>query len=175
MKMGFACKISSVFPQFSAFELMDRNTMMYESLLIMHEGGIVINSSKNTQGVQPESDKSEVVTGRSILDDGSVETSYADGHKRIDHKGGYIIIAPDGRRSMVDRMSVPELVPPSMPNANTVPWLESLNASLLSLIVEWVGKDERSIANMQAGESGKNIYEIINRRCSIINYLNPRK
>ena len=173
-KTGFAFRITSAYPQFSTLVLMDKTDLVYESLLIRHDSTLRIFKQKNVPP-QSNSDNSTVVTSRRILNDGSVETSYADNHKRIDFAGGFTIISPDGKRSTASYMSVPKYVPPTMPDANINKWLDNLNASLLSLISEWVDHDQASLANMTTGESGKNIFDIINRRCSVIDYLNPLK
>jgi len=174
-KTGFAFRITSAYPQFSTLVLMDKTDLAYESVLIWHDSTIRIAIQKNVSPPQSNGDNSTLVTGRRILNDGSVETSYADNHKRIDFAGGFTIISPDGRKSTASYMSVPKYVPPTMPDANINKWLDNLNASLLSLISEWVDHDQASLTNMTAGESGKNIFDIINRRCSVIDYLNPLK
>ena len=154
---------------------MDKTDLAYESLLVLHNGALKIASQKSIP-VQPSNvDNSRVVTSRRILTDGSVETTYADKHRRIDFAGGFTIISPDGKKSGASYMTVPKYVPPTTPDANINKWLNNLNSSLLSLISEWVDNDQASMANMTAGESGKNIFDIINRRCSVIDYLNPLK
>jgi len=176
VKIGFGGKIISVYPQFSTLMFMDKNSPAgFGSLLVVENSNVRVYQQKNTQALQQDGDKSQTITGKTILNDGGFETSFADGHKRIEYPSGYTIIAPDGRKSHVSYMSVPKFIPPSLPDANVNKWLESLNSSLMSLIVEWLNNDQNSIVNMTNGETGKNIYEIINRRCSVINHLNPYK
>lgn len=172
---GFGFKLYSGYPKFSMVTLIDKNSNAYTSLLSLGKKRVVIEKS-TVNSVQPTTTvNSDDIIGKRVLDDGGVETSYADGRKRIDYQASYVIIFPDGRRSIVSYMSVPQFVPPSSPDPNENRWLDSLSSSLLSLIADWLNNDPTSIANIKKEEASKTIYEIINRRCSIINYLNPNK
>lgn len=109
---------------------------------------------------------------RKILENGTVEIDYADGSKKIISDGSITFISPDGRTSMESFDTAAPFVPPDLPNDDINRWLNSLNARLYTLISQLLKNDQTSINNLTAGESGLNIYQVINRRFKFLQSLN---
>ena len=109
---------------------------------------------------------------KKILSNGDVEISYEDGSRKvIFERGGYKLISPDGRESVVLPMTVPAYVPPNLPGEDINRWLTAVSESLLSFIRDQLQNDQVSIDNLLAGEHDLNIYQVINRRFRFIQSL----
>ncbi|MFA5329132.1 MAG: hypothetical protein WC384_15160 [Prolixibacteraceae bacterium] len=136
---------------------------------------------ENYEETKPAETASEVITnpkitGQRILEDGSFETSFEDGSKKIQYKGGYTMIYPDGRQMRASYMSVSPFIPPMPPgDEDLTKYLKNVSDALLSLLSESLNNDSISISNFKKGDTNLNIYLMINRRIEFINYINQQK
>ena len=110
---------------------------------------VVVSSDEN----QPK------IISKKVLDDGGIETTYDDKSRRIKYNGGITVISPDGQEMKMLFLQTPPFEPPTDPNDPDI-------AKYLSNI-----HDAESISNFQNGDAGLNIYQRINRRIAIIDYL----
>ena len=112
------------------------------------------------------------IVNRKILEDGGFETTYEDGSRRIKYKGGSTFITPEGDEFKSLFVQVPTFVPPSDPNdPDIAQYLDNIHNELSNFLSELLDNDAESISNFENGDTGLSIYQKINRRFEIINYL----
>jgi len=106
-----------------------------------------------------------------ITDDGSVQTTMADGTKRISRPGvcGATIVRPDGSRSVLSCNQVQPATPP-LPDDVSAKWLDAHSTGLLDIVRALVGNDQTSIDNyLRNNENAQQtIYERIRVRTDLI-------
>ena len=112
------------------------------------------------------------VINQKILEDGGIETTYDNKSKRIKYKGGITIISPDGQTSKMMFLQTPPFVPPQNPgDPDIVKYLTNIHDGLSESLSGLLENDAESITNFENGDSGLNMYQKINRRIAIIDYL----
>jgi hypothetical protein len=113
-------------------------------------------------------------TGRTILEDGSVQLTYPDGTIVTYYaSGGFGIESPDGVNSQAMCMSVPPMAPPPIPDDPLVnSWLQAIEADLLDQIRALVN-DEDAVNRYLNSESGAapTIYDRIRQRIDVLGRL----
>jgi len=125
----------------------------------------------NYDEVSPEENQPKVINQK-ILENGGIETTYDDKSKRIKDEGGITVISPDGETMKMLFLQTPPFEPPTNPSdPDIVKYLTNVHDGLSESLSELLENDEESIANFQNGDSGLNIYQTINRRIAIIEYL----
>ena len=123
---------------------------------------VVVSSDEN----QPK------IISKKVLDDGGIETTYDDKSKRIKYNGGITVISPDGQEMKMLFMQTPPFEPPTDPNdPDIAKYLSNIHDGLSESLASLLGQDAESITNFQNGDAGLNIYQRINRRIAIIDYL----
>ena len=124
----------------------------------------------------PSTPEQPKIIAQHILEDGGFETVYDDGSKKIQGKGGAIMISPDGKQLKTMYMTVPPFVPPTAPeDENQARYLQNVSDQLLNLLSMYLDNDIVSISNYKKGEDGLNIYQVINRRIEFLNYIRQQK
>jgi hypothetical protein len=112
---------------------------------------------------------------RTILSDGSVEITYADGTKKIFGEYGVTTITPDGKQSnkphQTTHLDAQSPTPPSVPDTETSKWAAEEASTLLVLIKTLVSNDQASIDNLLAKEAQMAWYEKINDRTTLLQTL----
>ena len=123
---------------------------------------VVVSSDEN----QPK------IISKKVLDDGGIETTYDDKSKRIKYDGGITAISPDGQEMKMLFLQTPPFEPPTDPNdPDIAKYLSNIHDGLSESLASLLGQDAESITNFQNGDAGLNIYQRINRRIAIIDYL----
>jgi hypothetical protein len=126
-------------------------------------------------GTTPSPSAPSTAGQRTILPDGSVEITYADGTKKIFGKGGVTTITPDGKQSYhpVGFMEIAAQppTPPSTPDSETSKWAELEASELLRLIKTLVSNDQASIDNLLAKETQMAWYQKIDNRTRFVQAL----
>lgn len=121
--------------------------------------------------VPPESNQPKIIS-KKILDDGGIETTYADQSKRIKYEGGITTIAPDGTEMKMLFMQTQPFEPPTDPSdPDIAKYLIMIHDGLSESLASLLGHDTESITNFENGDTGLTIYQQINRRIAIIDYL----
>lgn len=112
---------------------------------------------------------------RTILPDGSVEITYADGTKKIYSENGVTTITPDGKSTYRAysrfELAAQAPTPPSVPDAETKKWADQEASTLLTLIGALVAHDKTSLDNLVAKEAQMAWYERIDNRTRILQSL----
>lgn len=125
----------------------------------------------NYDAVNQEEDQPKIVS-KKILENGGIETTYDDNSKRIKDEGGMTFISPDGQMTKSLFLQTPPFEPPADPNdPDIVKYLTNIHDGLSESLSALLEHDEESISNFQNGDSGLTIYQKINRRIAIIDYL----
>lgn len=125
----------------------------------------------NYDAVNPGENHPKVIK-KKILENGGIETTYDDNSKRIKDEGGITIISPDGQMTKMLFLQTPPFEPPTDPNdPDIVKYLTNIHDGLSESLSGLLEHDEESISNFQNGDSGLTIYQKINRRIAIIDYL----
>lgn len=115
------------------------------------------------------------IINQKILEDGGIETTYDDGSKRIKNEGGITTIWPDGQTTKMMFLQTPPFEPPQSPSdPDIVKYLTNIHDGLSESLSALLENDAESIANFKNGDSGLNMYQKINRRIAIINYLSSQ-
>lgn len=125
----------------------------------------------NYAAVSPDENQPKIVNQR-ILEDGGIETTYDDKSKRIKHEGGITVISPNGEEMKMLFLQTPPFEPPTDPSdPDIVKYLTNIHDGLSESLSALLENDEASISNFQSGDAGLNVYQRINRRIAIIDYL----
>jgi hypothetical protein len=107
---------------------------------------------------------------RSIRSDGTVETLYADGTRKLTRPGqcGSTTIHPNGTTSSVQCAQVPPAALPSPPDGVTQNWLDAHNESLMGVLHAYLDQSgiNNYLSNFERGSVS--IYEKIAKRTDLI-------
>ncbi len=167
---GFAFYVGSGIPQFR--KVVGGETGKQYSLSLQLTGDAVAITNREVPK-QVTSGGNEVVSIK-LLDGDKVETTYADGTRKIDNNGGYVIIYPDGKTSLVEMIQTPFLVPPTLPdNKDINQFLLNTNERLSNVIAGLLRNDPQSLTLLNNGDALLNIYQLINRRLKFLNSIHP--
>ncbi len=114
----------------------------------------------------------DVVVKRSVLDNGHVMLTYADGTIEERFRGGRIIKRSGQPELHMAEMEAIPPTPPTLPGTAEGAWLDYENARLLDTIRTLLGNDEDGMQNYFKLEQGKNnVYDQIATRTQTIQFL----
>ncbi|MGE5108583.1 MAG: hypothetical protein ACM3H8_13625, partial [Sphingobacteriales bacterium] len=171
--LDFAFTVRSGFPYISKTTFLAKDNRFTGEIKLVN--GRILEKEIATTAVD-NSTRPIYVVRRRVLEGMQVETTYSDSSKMIVTKGGKFFITPDGKKSGYTYLSTPRLVPPVLPAETKITdWLNEVNNSLIELIKYILNGDTESLNLFQQGEAELKLYEIVNRRIDLINYLNSRK
>jgi hypothetical protein len=112
---------------------------------------------------------------RTILPDGTIELHYADGSKKQHQNGHWKFFCPDGTPvpTQVLKSQIMPTFPPTLPDQETLAWLEVHNERLLG-IISTIVNDEQMIAdylNSETVAGDVTVYQQIYTRSNTIDNL----
>lgn len=111
---------------------------------------------------------------RAILDDGTIELSYANGSKKMNFHGGWKILCPDGTpvpTATLRSTQIPPTEPPILPNEVDMRWFEYQDMRLMGIISMLV-KDQGMVDKYLENEPQYwNIYQRIQHHSETISQL----
>lgn len=111
---------------------------------------------------------------RIITADGTVELIYPNGSRKQYVNGGWKLFCPDGTQipvMVLKSTQIQPTLPPTLPDQDTLQWLDFHNTGLLGIISQLVDDQAMVEHYLDTENSGWNVYEQIANRLKTIDYL----